>query len=80
MVLAYTDKENVSLDVGFYYMANAAGRLIGTLLSGVLFMLGSDISVGMQVCLWCSSLFVFISFLTSLRLPPVSSAIAIEKA
>ena len=31
MVLAYTDKENVSLNVGFYYMANAAGRLIGTL-------------------------------------------------
>ena len=80
MVLAYTDKENVSLNVGFYYMANAAGRLIGTLLSGVLFMLGANASIGMQLCLWCSSLFVFISLLTSLRLPPVSSAIAIEKA
>ncbi len=34
MVLAYTDAESVSLNVGFYYMANAAGRLVGTLLSG----------------------------------------------
>ena len=48
MVLAYTDKENVSLNVGFYYMANAAGRLIGTLLSGVLFMLGANASIGMN--------------------------------
>jgi hypothetical protein len=36
MVLAYTDAESVSLNVGFYYMANAAGRLMGTLLSGAL--------------------------------------------
>ena len=80
MVLAYTDKENVSLNVGFYYMANAAGRLIGTLLSGVLFMLGSNASIGMQLCLWCSSLFVFISLLTSLRLPPVSNTKAIKNS
>ena len=39
MVLAYTDKENVSLNTGLYYMENAAGRLIGTLPSGFLFML-----------------------------------------
>ena len=79
MVLAYTDKENVSLNVGFYYMANAAGRLIGTLLSGVLFMLGSDTSVGMQVCLWCSSLFVFLSWLTSLSLPSINNSDFFEK-
>ena len=58
MVLAYTDKENVSLNVGFYYMANAAGRLIGTLLSGVLFMLGAmpllecNYVYGVQACLY----------------------------
>ena len=73
MVLAYTDEGNVSLNVGFYYMANAAGRVIGTLLSGVLFMLGANASIGMQLCLWCSTLFVFISLLTSLRLPPLSN-------
>ena len=80
MVLAYTDKENVSLNVGFYYMANAAGRLIGTLLSGVLFMLGANAAIGMQLCLFCSSLFVFISLSTSLRLPPVSNTKAIKNS
>ena len=58
MVLAYTDAESVSLNVGFYYMANAAGRLIGTLLSGAVFMLGRTESAGMQACLWTSSLLV----------------------
>jgi len=79
MVLAYTDKENVSLNVGFYYMANAAGRLIGTLLSGVLFMLGSNASIGMQVCLWCSSLFVLLSWFTSLSLPSLNNSDFFEK-
>jgi hypothetical protein len=37
MILAYSENEKVSLNVGFYYMANAAGRLVGTLLSGLLF-------------------------------------------
>ncbi len=69
MVLAYTDAENVSLNVGFYYMANAAGRLLGTLLSGVLFVLGDTPYLGMQICLCCSSLFILFSWLSSLRLP-----------
>ena len=69
MVLAYTDAESVSLNVGFYYMANAAGRLVGTLLSGAVFMLGGTASGGMQACLWCSSLLVLLAWLSSLRLP-----------
>ena len=69
MVLAYTDSENVSLDVGFYYMANAAGRLLGTLLSGALFILGENANQGIQICLWCSSLFVFCAWIISHRLP-----------
>ncbi len=64
MVLAYTDAESVSLNVGFYYMANAAGRLVGTLLSGALFLVG-----GMQACLWSSALLVGLSWLSSLGLP-----------
>lgn len=64
MVLAYTDAESVSLNVGFYYMANAAGRLVGTLLSGAMFVLG-----GMQACLWTSSLLVAAAALVSIRLP-----------
>jgi predicted MFS family arabinose efflux permease len=64
MILAYSDAEAVSLNVGFYYMANAAGRLLGTLLSGAMFLVG-----GMQACLWTSSLLVAGAFLVSTRLP-----------
>ena len=74
MVLAYTDAESVSLNVGFYYMANAAGRLVGTLLSGAVFMLGKTEAAGMQACLWASSLLVVLSWLSSLRLPAVRNA------
>ena len=69
MVLAYTDAQSVSLDVGFYYMANAAGRLTGTLLSGAVFMLGRSETEGMQACLWASSVLVLLSWISSLRLP-----------
>ena len=68
MVLAYSDQEAVSLNVGFYYMANAAGRLLGTVLSGALFLLG-----GMQACLWMSCLLVALAFATSARLPSAQS-------
>ena len=64
MILAYTEAEDVSLNVGFYYMANAAGRLAGTLLSGALFLVG-----GIQACLWASALMVGLAALVSLRLP-----------
>jgi len=63
--LAYSDAESVSLNVGFYYMANAAGRLLGTVLSGGLFLVG-----GMQAYLWASCLLVALAFLAGLRLPP----------
>ncbi len=64
MILAYSDAEAVSLNVGFYYMANAAGRLVGTLLSGGMFMLG-----GIQACLWTSTALVAAASLVSSRLP-----------
>ena len=71
MVLAYSDADAVSLNVGFYYMANAAGRLLGTLLSGWVYFKG-----GMVACLWCSALLVALSWLASLRLPPTRLAAA----
>ena len=47
LVLAYSEADRVSLSVGFYYMANAAGRLLGTLLSGVLYQIaGVTASLG----------------------------------
>ena len=51
LILAFGSAERITRDVGFYYMANAAGRLIGTLLSGLSFQLG-----GLPVCLATSGL------------------------
>ena len=59
--------------VGYYYMANAAGRLLGTLLSGLLFMLGRNATIGLQYCLYASSALIFIAWLTSSKLPSYSS-------
>jgi hypothetical protein len=63
LVLAYSDAEAVSLNVGFYYMANAAGRLLGTLLSGALFLVG-----GLPLCLWASCGLVALAWLSTQRL------------
>ena len=40
LILAFTRAERVTMDVGFYYMANAAGRLAGTVLSGLTYQIG----------------------------------------
>ncbi len=50
LILAYAGSEKAAEDVGFYYAANAAGRLMGIMLSGVLTEIG-----GMQACLWGSA-------------------------
>ena len=64
LILAYTGPDDVALNVGFYYMANAAGRLIGTLLSGIVFQLA-----GLVGCLWVSAGFVLLAGCISLLLP-----------
>jgi len=64
LVLAYTETEHVSLNVGFYYMANAGGRLVGTILSGLSYQWG-----GLVMCLVLSALFLFAAWLLSLPLP-----------
>jgi predicted MFS family arabinose efflux permease len=64
LVLVFSDEDEVALDVGFYYSANAAGRLVGTLLSGVLYMWG-DLTAAM----WGSTVFVALTWLLALRLP-----------
>jgi predicted MFS family arabinose efflux permease len=75
LVLAYSDDDEVALDVGFYYSANAAGRLVGTLLSGVLYLWG-----GLPVALWGSTAFVVATWLLSLRLPPIPDDVQISLA
>ncbi|MBN1958566.1 MAG: organoarsenical effux MFS transporter ArsJ [Desulfuromonadales bacterium] len=64
LILAYTEADQAALNVGFYYMANAGGRLVGTLLSGVVFQ-----SAGLVGCLWVSALFVLLAGGISLLLP-----------
>lgn len=64
LIVSYAGRDGVSLDVGFYYMANAAGRLAGTLLSGWLFQ-----TAGLEACLWVSALMLFIAAFISQRLP-----------
>jgi len=68
LILAYSDHDKVSMNVGFYYMANAGGRLAGTVLSGLVYQ-----TMGLEGCLWLSSGFVLAAAVLSFALPPVKS-------
>ncbi len=63
LILAFGDAARITRDVGFYYMANAAGRLLGTLLSGLSFQLG-----GLPLCLATAGAMAGLSWLAALRL------------
>jgi predicted MFS family arabinose efflux permease len=65
LILAFTRDERVTMDVGFYYMANAAGRLIGTVLSGLTYQIG-----GLALCLATAAVMVGLSALAAGRLEP----------
>lgn len=64
LILDYSDTDTVSVDVGFYYMANAGGRLLGTLLSGILYEYGD-----FSGCLMGSAVLVLISAVSTFKLP-----------
>ena len=69
LILAYSASDDeTAMDVGFYYSANAAGRLVGTLLSGVLFLVG-----GFGAALTGTAVFLLIAFVISWGLPAVPS-------
>ncbi|MBK1831206.1 organoarsenical effux MFS transporter ArsJ [Verrucomicrobiaceae bacterium R5-34] len=63
LILNFTDDDQVALNVGFYYMGNAWGRLLGTLLSGVMFLVG-----GLSACLWTSAALIVIALVCSIPL------------
>ncbi|MDY6860526.1 MAG: organoarsenical effux MFS transporter ArsJ [Pseudomonadota bacterium] len=65
LILAFTQAERVTMDVGFYYMSNAAGRLLGTLLSGLSYQMG-----GLPLCLATAGVMAGLSFLIVRRLRP----------
>jgi|SRR5690554_996109 len=64
LIVSYARAEGVSLDVGFYYMANAAGRLTGTILSGWVYQ-----AQGLLACLLISAGLLLLSTLTIRLLP-----------
>ncbi|MBE0377725.1 hypothetical protein PPRY_a0288 [Pseudoalteromonas prydzensis ACAM 620] len=64
LIVSLANSDGVSLDVGFYYMANAMGRLLGTVLSGWVYQ-----QYGLEACLWISSCFIALAALLSLALP-----------
>jgi MFS family permease len=64
LILAYAEGDRVAMNVGFYYMANAGGRLAGTVLSGALYQWQ-----GLEACLWASVAFVLAAGLLSRLLP-----------
>ncbi|MDT8385146.1 MAG: organoarsenical effux MFS transporter ArsJ [Gammaproteobacteria bacterium] len=63
LIVAWSEHEAVSMNVGFYYMANAGGRLLGTVLSGLIYQ-----TQGLTGCLWWSCLFVLAAGLLSIPL------------
>jgi MFS family permease len=69
LILRYADGDRVAMNVGFYYMANAAGRLVGTILSGLLYQWQ-----GIDACLWASVAFVIGAGGLSLLLPHAEPA------
>ncbi|GAB2579171.1 organoarsenical effux MFS transporter ArsJ [Nitrincola alkalisediminis] len=74
LIVSYARGDGVSLDVGFYYMANAMGRLLGTVLSGWLYM-----AYGLQMCLSVSAVMVGLAVLISLALPQGRQLDAVEE-
>ena len=69
LILAFTRAERVTMDVGFYYMANAGGRLLGTVLSGLTYQVG-----GLALTLGTAAVMVMLSAVMAGRLDPASSA------
>lgn len=65
LILAFTKSERVTMDVGFYYMANAGGRLLGTLLSGATYQMG-----GLHLMLATATAMVGIASILAGRLTP----------
>ena len=73
LILAYADEDKVAMNVGFYYMANAGGRLAGTILSGALYQWQ-----GLEACLWASTAFVLAAGALSFLLP-ASGSVSIDE-
>jgi predicted MFS family arabinose efflux permease len=74
LILAYAGSEKAAEDVGFYYAANATGRLMGIVLSGLLYQTG-----GMTACLLGSAVMLAVCWLVTFLLPTVSQTSAVQE-
>jgi predicted MFS family arabinose efflux permease len=63
LIVEWAEHDKVSMNVGFYYMANAGGRLVGTILSGLVFQF-----YGLIGCLITAALFIASAAVISRRL------------
>ena len=64
LILKYTTLDRAPLDVGFYYTANASGRLLGTLMSGVSYEIG-----GLSLCLFTAFIFLMVATVCTKFIP-----------
>lgn len=69
LILAYAGSKKAAEDVGFYYAANAGGRLMGILLSGALMSAG-----GIEACLWGSGVMLGLCLMLTFFLPSTADA------
>lgn len=69
LILSFTEAKRVTMDVGFYYMANAAGRLVGTLLSGFTYQIG-----GLALCLATAAVMLALSAFGTAQLRPTQTS------
>ncbi len=72
LILAYAGSKKAAEDVGFYYAANASGRLLGILLSGILAGWG-----GMVACLWGSAIMLAVSLVVTCLLPSARAEVPV---
>lgn len=66
LVVAYSPNDKVAMTVGFYYMANACGRLFGTLASGILYY-----NYGLAACIWASVGLIFLCMFANMKLQKI---------
>jgi len=77
LVVLYSEGDNVSMDVGFYYMSNAAGRCIGTVAGGAIYQYTYQ-QFGLAVCLWAGTLALIVAGVISLRLRERAVVVAVQ--
>jgi MFS family permease len=77
LVVNYASKEKVAVSVGFYYMSNACGRLMGTLGSGLLYsyvgedlgeFAGTNAVQGLAACFMAGTLSSFIAAVITVKI------------